>query len=232
MKKKNRLKPFIPFLIILIITISVYIFIYFHPQTWDSLRYFYLILKDFNTHHPIVTPFLFIISYILYTVLMLPGIALLALISGFLFPQPFSTLYVIIAATIGSSLLFFTARTAFREILSQYSSPLIKRLERGFRKDATNYMLFLRLIPLFPFKIVNLAGAFFGVPFMVFALTTFIGMIPSVFVYTEAGKGISSYLDYPNLHNIWNLFHPSFIIALTSLALLSLLLILIKNRAK
>lgn len=225
-----RLKPFIPFLIILLITIGIYAFIYFHPQTWDSLRYFYLNLKDFNTHHPILTPLLFITSYILYALLMLPGIAILALVSGFLFPQPFSTVYVVIAATIGSSLLFLAARTAFKELLSQNSHPLINRLERGFRKDAANYMLFLRLVPLFPFKIVNLAGAFFGVPFIVFMWTTFVGMIPSVFVYTEAGKSISSYLDHPDLHNPWSLFHPSLIIALIGLALLSLLPILIKKR--
>jgi uncharacterized membrane protein YdjX (TVP38/TMEM64 family) len=119
MTKKFHLKPLLPLLIIFSITLGSYAYLYFHPQTWDSLRHFYLILKDFNIHHPILTPLLFMIFYILYAVLMLPGVALLAVVSGFLFPQPFSTLYVVLSATIGSSLLFLAARTAFREILSR-----------------------------------------------------------------------------------------------------------------
>lgn len=230
MKKNLRLRPFIPFLFILLAMIGAYAFAYFHPQTLGSIREIHLTLKEFNAHHPIATPLLFMSLYILYAVLMLPGIFILSLVSGFLFPQPFSTLYVIISATIGSSLLFLAARTAFREILARQSNSLIGRLESGFRKNSANYMLFLRLIPLFPFKIVNLAGAFFGVPFSVFVWTTFWGMIPSVFIYTQAGQSLSHYFDDLNPFDPWSLFDPTLIAILSALALLSLIPIFIKNR--
>lgn len=229
MTKKRRFTPFLPFIFILFVTITAYTFTYFHPQIWDSLSQFHLSLKDFNTTHPLITPLLFMLLYIIYACLMLPGIVFLSLLSGFLFPQPLCVLYVIISATIGASLLFFAARTVFREILKRNSGSLLNRLEEGFRKNAPNYMLFLRLIPLFPFKVVNLAGAFFGVSFRVFAWTTFFGMIPSVFIYTEAGKSLSLYLESPVPVSPWSLFDPNLIIALTGLALLSLLPVLIKK---
>lgn len=230
MQKKLRLRHLIPFCFILMVMVSAYIFIYFHLQTWESLKQFHLSLKDFNLDHPVLTPLFFIILYISYAVLMLPGIALLSLLSGFLFPQPFSTLYVIIAATVGGSLLFLAARTAFTELLSENSSLFLTKLEKGFRRNASNYMLFLRLIPLFPFKIVNLAGAFFEVPFLVFAWTTFIGMIPSVIIYTQAGKGLSFYLDNSKPLNLWELMDPILIVTLASLSLLSLVPILFKKK--
>ena len=231
-EKRFRFSRFLPFLFILIVMIGAYTFTTFHPQIWESLRQFHLILKDFNIHHPIITPLLFILLYITYALLMLPGIVFLSLLSGFLFPQPFSTLYVIIAATIGASLLFLAARTAFKEILTQHSNTFINRLEHGFRENASNYMLFLRLIPLFPFKAVNLAGAFFGVPFRVFAWTTCIGMIPSVLIYTQAGKSLSFYLDDSHPLDPWELFDPYLVLALTSLAVLFLIPILIKKIKK
>lgn len=232
MKKKLRVKPFLPFLFILFVMMIIYTFTNFHPQIWNTLSQFHLTLKDFNTAHPIITPFLFMLIYIVYAILMLPGIVFLSLLSGFLFPQPLSTLYVIISATIGASLLFLAARTAFRVLLTRHSGPLLNRLEDGFRKNASHYMLFLRLTPLFPFKVVNLAGAFFGVSYRIFAWTTFIGMIPSVFIYTEAGKSLSFYLASPVPVSPWSLFDPNLIIALTGLALLSLLPVLIKKMKK
>lgn len=232
MTKKMRYKPFLPFLFILFMMIIIYTFTHFHPQIWSSLSQFHLSLKDFNIAHPVITPLLFILLYIIYAILMLPGIVFLSMLSGFLFPQPLSTLYVILSATIGASLLFIAARTAFREILKGSSNQLINRLEDGFQKNAPNYMLFLRLTPIFPFKAVNLAGAFFGVSFRVFVWTTCLGMIPSVFIYTEAGKSLSLYLASPVPISPWSLFDPNLIIALTGLALLSLLPILIKKMKK
>lgn len=218
-----KLKPLLPFLLILLLMISAYAFAYFHPLTWDSLRQLHSNLKNFNRHHPFITPLLFMSIYILYSLLSLPGIFVLSLIAGFLFIQPFSTLYVTSAATIGASLLFLASRTAFGELFYRRSVPRLNRFEKGFRENAASYLLFLRLIPLFPFWIVNLAGAFFGVSFRIFAWTTFVGMIPSVFIYTQAGRGFSFLLEHPDPLSPIRLLNPHLIIALIGLALLSLL---------
>ncbi len=223
MSTNLQLKPFLPFIFILFLMAIAYAFAHFHPLTWENLRQLYSSLKNFDEHHPIITALLFIGVYIFYALLSLPGIFILSLIAGFLFIQPFSTLYVTTAATIGSSLLFLASRTAFGELFYRRSAPLLNRFEKGFRENAASYLLFLRLIPLFPFWIVNLAGAFFGVSFWVFAWTTFVGMIPSVFIYTQAGRGFSFLLEQPNPINPIHLFNLHLIIALIGLALLSLL---------
>lgn len=231
MLKNIKLQSFLPFLFILILMIGAYTFAYFHAFSWENFKQFHVNLKIFNEHHPILTPLLFIGTYILYALLSLPGILVLSVLAGFLFTQPFSIFYVIIGATIGASLLFLAARTAFGEFLYRYSNRFINRLEKGFRKNAVNYLLCLRLIPFFPFWIVNLAAAFFGVSFWVFVWTTFVGMIPSVFIYTEAGRSFTLLLESADPLNPLHLLNPHLLITLIGLALLSLFPILF-NRAK
>lgn len=231
-KHTLHLKKILPFLFIICLMVGAYTFIYLNFHTTESLRQFHLTLKDFNTAHPITTPLLFIAFYMIYALLMLPGIILLSLLAGFLFPQPFSTLYAVTGATLGASLLYFVARTAFREILTQYSSSLIDKLENGFRNNAINYMLFLRLTPVIPFRMGNLAGAFFDVPYFSFVWTTFMGMIPSIVMYTETGKGLSVYLNHPENLKPWSLLGPHLTVVLTILALLSLVPIIIKKFRK
>jgi uncharacterized membrane protein YdjX (TVP38/TMEM64 family) len=223
MQKKFQFKLLLPLFLIIILMMGTYLFAYLHPPSWESLRQFHLNLKNFDEQHPYMTPLLFMGVYILYALFSLPGIFILSLLAGFLFIQPLSTIYVTIAATIGGSLLFLAARTAFGELLYRRSAPLLSRLEKGFHDNAVSYLLFLRFLPLFPFCIVNLAGAFFGVSFWVFVWTTFVGMIPSVFIYTQAGRGFTLLLEQPAPLSPMQLWNPSLVIALVGLALLSLL---------
>jgi uncharacterized membrane protein YdjX (TVP38/TMEM64 family) len=223
MSTNLQLKPLLPFLFILFLMGGTYAFAYLHPLSWENLRQFNSSLKSFDEHHPLITPLLFIVIYILYALLSLPGIFILSLIAGFLFIQPFSTLYVTFSATIGASLLFLASRTAFGALFYRRSAPVLDRFEKGIRENAASYLLFLRLIPFFPFSIVNLAGAFFGVPFWIFVWTTFVGMIPSVFIYTQAGRGFSFLLEQSRPLSPIHLFNFHLIIALIGLALLALL---------
>lgn len=232
MLKHLQLKPLIPLFLIFLFMIAAYLLISFHPSPWEKLRQLYLYLKNFNENHPIATPLLFISIYVLYALLSLPGIFFLSLLAGFLFRQPFSTIYVTIAATFGASLLFLVFRSAFGEFFYKRSSHLLKNLEKGFQENAVSYLLFLRLIPLFPFWIGNLAGAFFNVSFWVFAWTTFVGMIPSVFIYTEAGRSFNLLLQHADPLTPAKFFNWHMIIALMSLALLSLLPILFNHWRK
>jgi uncharacterized membrane protein YdjX (TVP38/TMEM64 family) len=233
MQKKLQLKPLLPFLFILIFMLGAYLFAYLHPPSWESLRQFHLSLKNFDEQHPYVTPLLFMGIYILYALFSLPGIFILSLLAGFLFVQPFSTLYVTFAATIGAALLFLVARTAFGELLYRRSGPFLGRLEKGFQNNAVSYLLFLRFLPLFPFWVVNLAGAFFGVSFWGFVWTTFVGMIPSVFIYTQAGRGLTYLLEQTAPLTPTHMWNSHLVMALVGLALLSLLPIVVsRGKAK
>lgn len=222
-----KIRPLLPFLVILIFMIMAYVFNYFYPLG-ENLKIFPN-LKHFADTYPIQALVLFMGVYILYALLSLPGIFVLSLLSGYLFSQPYSTLSVTIAATIGASLLFLAARTAFGQVFYRKAGQrMLAKMEKGFKKNAASYLLFLRLIPFFPFWVVNIAGAFFAVPFWTFFWTTFLGMIPSVFIFTEAGKRLAILLYSPNPLNLSNLFNSYLITALLGLALLSLVPILFK----
>lgn len=226
---KKKFKVFLLFLLIPIIAISGFIFAYFSPLSWGHLQHFYARLIELERDHPILTPFVFMSAYILYTLLSLPGIFLFSLVAGCLFIQPFSTLYVTCAATIGASLLFLLARTAFGSFFYSRNNYLLGQMEQGFRKNAVSYLLFLRLIPMSPFWMINISGAFFKVPFWTFVWTTFFGMIPSVIIYTQAGKELALFLDSAAPLSPAHLFNPYLVTTLIGMALLTLVPIFFKS---
>jgi uncharacterized membrane protein YdjX (TVP38/TMEM64 family) len=198
--------------------------------SWEKLQSIYRMLTVLKSEHPYLAPATFMSIYILYALLSLPAIFLFALIAGCLFPQPFSTFYVISAATIGAFLLFTLAKTTMNSFFYSKTNHFFDRMEDGFRKNAASYLLFLRLIPLSPFWLVNLSGAFFKVPLWTFVWTTFVGMLPSVIIYTQAGKELGRLLDSQDPLNPAQFLSSSLIIALVSISLLSLIPIYWKRR--
>ena len=112
----------------------------------------------------LAAPIVFILVYALCTALSLPTGLLLSTLSGFLFGTWLGGLVNVVGATLGATLIFLAARTALGDLLRARAGPFLRKLEAGFREDELSYMLVLRLVPLFPFWLVNLAPAFLGVP--------------------------------------------------------------------
>ena len=115
----------------------------------------------------------------------LPGGLVLSLTMGFLFGRWVGTALVVIAATIGATFVFIAARYLFADAARRRMGTLGAKISAGFTANAFNYLLFLRLVPLFPFFLVNLAPAFTSISVRTFALGTLIGIIPGTFVYRE-----------------------------------------------
>ena len=132
--------------------------------------------------------------YVAVTALSLPGGAFLTLAGGLLFGWLVAGLVTVLAATAGATLLFLAARSSLGVTLSRRAGPFLSRLAEGFRRDAWSYMLFLRLAPVFPFWLVNLAPALLGVPLRVFAPATLIGIVPGTFAFAFIGAGLDSVL--------------------------------------
>lgn len=124
--------------------------------------------------------------------LSFPGAALLTLLGGFLFGGIIGGGATVLAATLGAIVVFIAARSAFGETLRRRAGPALARILDGFRSDAVSYLLFLRLVPAFPFFIVNLAAALGGVRLPVFAWTTLVGIIPGTIAFSIAGAGLDS----------------------------------------
>lgn len=229
---KQQLKRFWPLIIILIGMAVIYFSGAYRYLSFDALKSYHHTLKTFVAAHPIATPVLYILIYILSTALSIPGAIFLTLIGGYLFPQPLSTIYVVLSATCGATLIFLAARTALKNPLKKKAGPFLKKMEKGFNDNAISYMLFLRFVPLFPFWIVNLAPAFFGVSLKTFIWTTLIGIAPGSFVFTLAGGGLEKIFETDQSFSISTVFNTELKIALTLLGVLALIPIVIKKLRK
>ncbi len=118
----------------------------------------------------------------------LPGGLVLSLTTGFIFGRWAGTLLAVLAATVGATLVFLAARYLFADAARRRMGALGEKISAGFTENAFNYLLFLRLVPLFPFFLVNLAPAFTNISLRTYILGTFIGIIPGTFVYVNLGQ--------------------------------------------
>ncbi len=153
-------------------------------------------LADFVASQPASAVLAFVLIYIAAVALSLPGGALLTMTGGFLFGWLFGGLLAVLSATIGASIIFLIAKSALGETLAARAGPRLAQLRAGFANNAFSYLLFLRLVPAFPFWLVNLAPAFLGVAWPVFALATAIGIIPGTFAFAFFGAGLDDIITY------------------------------------
>jgi uncharacterized membrane protein YdjX (TVP38/TMEM64 family) len=170
---------------------------------------------------PVECAVVYLAVYIAVAALSLPIATLVSLVGGFLFGLAAGTALTVVGATAGATLLFLAARTAVGESLSRRAGPRLRRLEEGFRADAFYYLLVLRLVPLFPFWLVNLAPALFRVPLGTFVSATLIGIVPGALVFVYAGIGLGSVFDRNESLSASAVFTPEIMVAFGLLAVLS-----------
>lgn len=224
----KQVKRYVPLGLLLCLMLGAYLSGAYHYFSFEMLKMKHHLFKEYVNQHPLTAPLLFIGIYIFSTALSIPGGLFLSLLGGFLFPQPWSTLLVVFGATIGALLLFLAAKTALGDLLKKKAGPFLLKMEKGFNENATNYMLFLRFVPLFPFWLVNLAPAFLGVPLWTYTWTTFLGIIPGAFVFTQAGRGLATILEQA-MFSVSAIFNFQLKIALVCLGVFALSPILIKK---
>ncbi len=149
-------------------------------------------IDAFVAEHPLAAFVGFVALYIGAVALSIPGAALLTVSGGLLFGPLAGGLGAFIGATTGASLIFLIARSALGGWLVKRAGPFAEKLADGFRRGAFSYLLFLRLVPLFPFWLVNIAPALFGVRLAVFVGATALGIIPLTFAFALFGAGLDS----------------------------------------
>ena len=151
-------------------------------------------IDAFLDHHMIAALGAFVAIYIVVVALSIPGALLLTITSGILFGTPIGGSASVIGATTGATVIFLIARSACGENLIRRAGPLACKLAAGFRADAFNYLLFLRLVPAFPFFLVNLVPAVAGVKLRTFVAATAVGIVPATFAFAFFGSGLDSVL--------------------------------------
>jgi uncharacterized membrane protein YdjX (TVP38/TMEM64 family) len=152
-------------------------------------------LREFVADNRALALASYALIYVAATVLILPGAALLTMLGGFLFGWPLAAPVTVISASLGATILFLSARSSFGDLLLKKGGSIAAKLARNFEKNAFSYLLFLRLVPLFPFFVVNIAPALCNIKTRIFVLATVIGIIPATFAYALLGAGLGSRLD-------------------------------------
>ncbi len=151
-------------------------------------------LKTFVAAHQGMALLVYVAAYVTAVALSVPGALMLTVLGGLLFGPVIGTVAVVMSATLGACLVFVIARTALGDALARKAGGALSKVLEGFRQDAASYLLFLRLVPVFPFWLVNLAPALAGVPFITFVWTTLIGILPGTAAFVVAGAGADSVL--------------------------------------
>ena len=191
----NYLKRF--WLVLLIILFSAVVIIL-------DLEKFYSfeVLKDnrelvlsWYDKHPSIAISIFFVLYVLVVVLSLPGAVWLSIVAGFLMGTWVATSLVVFAATLGALGIFFIARYLLTDFFRKKTGSFIRKMEAGFQENELSYILALRLVPVFPFWLVNIVPALFGVSVRTFVVGTFIGIIPGTAVFCSIGNGLGALLD-------------------------------------
>jgi uncharacterized membrane protein YdjX (TVP38/TMEM64 family) len=196
--------------------------------TFSSLKDHSNALITYTNNHFFLATLLFITIYSLAVAISIPGALFLTLAGGFLFGIVWGTLFVLFSATLGATLLFFAVRTAMGEWLAKRATSWVGRMREGFQESAFFYLLFLRLVPIFPFWAVNIVPAVLNVDAKTFIMATFIGIIPGTFVYVMAGNGLSHIFATNQTPNLGIIFDPQILIPLLALAALSLIPVIYK----
>ncbi|MDB5315613.1 MAG: hypothetical protein JWO24_1457 [Rhodospirillales bacterium] len=198
--------------------------------TLDTLRGVRGTLTGWVAANGLLAALAYVGVYVLATALLVPGAVLLTLTGGFLFGAVLGTALTVIAATIGAVIIFSMARIVFGADALERFGPRAKALVEGLRRNAWSYLLVLRLVPLFPFLLVNIVPAFAGIRLRVFALTTLFGILPGTAVFSLSGAGLGRTLDSGGALDLGSILTAEILIALCALAALSLAAIPLKAR--
>lgn len=188
--------------------------------------------QKFQAHHGHLLAFVrekplwaaggYLAAYAIAVAFSLPLASLMTLMGGYLFGTFAGTLLAVCAATSGATGLFLIARSSLANSFQARAGSHLARLQTGFGRGAFNYLLALRLIPLFPFWLVNLAPALLGMRLRSYIAATFLGILPSSLIYASIGSRLGSLLEAEEVLGPSILLDPAILLPLLGLALLAL----------
>jgi uncharacterized membrane protein YdjX (TVP38/TMEM64 family) len=217
-----------------------------HYLTFDAIAENRAALATVTAEHSILALLAFVAVYTTAVAASFPGASVLTILAGLLFGWCVGGLAAIVAATIGATIVFQIAKTSFGDVLGRKAGPFMSRLSAGFADDAFNYLLFLRLVPAFPFWLVNIAPALANVKLRTFITTTFLGIIPGTFAFAFVGAGLDSIItaqqaarsqclltrpvgECPFDLSIGSLITPQLLLAFAALGLVALIPVALKK---
>lgn len=228
MKSFQKIKRLLPLMLLILALLMFFLFHLDRYLSFETLRSHRTLLLAWTQTHYLWAVICYMAIYIMAVAISIPGAVFFTLIGGFLFGIFWGTLYVLISATLGATLLFLAVQTALGEWLSKSATNWIVRMQRGFQQNAFQYLLVLRFIPIFPFWAVNIVPALLGVRSRVFITATFIGIMPGSIVYVMLGNGLGHIFNKKETPELNIIFEPQIFLPLVGLAFLALLPVIYK----
>jgi len=188
------MKRAIPILILVALAIGAWASGLTDYLTWAELARHQASLRSAVDAWPVLVPVAYVIVYAAFVALSLPQAVVVTITGGLLFGTLIGGALAVVGATLGAILLFLLARTAIGDSLAHRGGTFMRTVRDGLARDGFNYLLAIRLIPVFPFWLVNLAAALGGMRLLPYAAATLIGIAPATFVFASIGAGIGSVL--------------------------------------
>lgn len=219
------MKRYLPLIGLIAVVIAVFASGAGRYLSLESLRANEALLRGFVADNLVLSLLVFVLVYAAATAVSIPGAIFLTLAGGFLFGTWVGGSATVVGATLGAVLVFLIVRTSLGASLrarAEASGGNLKAVMDGVRDGAFGYILTLRLIPLAPFWLVNVASALADAPLRAYALATLIGIIPATFIYSSVGAGIGQVLARGEEPNLGIIFEPYVFGPLIALGLLSL----------
>jgi uncharacterized membrane protein YdjX (TVP38/TMEM64 family) len=216
------LRRLVPLLLLAAATVLVFATGLHRYLSMDVLSEHYRELRAWAAAHPVVAPLAFGVVYAAGVAVSIPGASVMTLAGGLMFGLVLGTAVAVAAATLGATLVFLIAKTAVGEPLRRRARGRIKRMEDGFQEDALSYLLVLRLVPIFPFWLVNIVPAFLGMRLVTYVAGTFLGILPGTAVIVSVGNGLGEILEAGERPDLSLVFSPEVLGPLVALAALVL----------
>ncbi len=180
-------------------------------------------LRHLVATRPVTAPLVYVLIYVVTTALSLPFSAPLCVAGGVLFGLAGGTAYAVAGAEIGAITAFLLVRHVFADLVARRAGTLLDRIRPGLERDGFSYLLALRLLPVMPFWLVNLAPPLLGMRLAPYATATLLGIIPIIIVFASLGAGFGDALAAGHQPDLWILLSPHIILPLTAMSVLSLL---------
>jgi uncharacterized membrane protein YdjX (TVP38/TMEM64 family) len=189
-ENEHSLWRFLPVGLVLIAVVAIFATGLHRSLSFETFVLYQAWLQELVAGHRLMMLGLYLLIYVTAVTLSLPASAFLTTIGGYLFGWALGGAAASVAATLGAAGIFLIARTSLGQPLLRRAGSRIQSLAEGFQRQAFSYLLFLRLMPVMPFWLTNLAAAFFGMRLRTFVLATYIGMLPACFAFSFAGSGL------------------------------------------
>jgi len=232
MKEGGSLKRALP-LVVIALGFAVFFMLGLDKYlSFEALRDNRETLLEWRDQNYFMAVLAFGMAYAVFTAFSVPVGLWMTLAAGFMFGTVVGGFVALIGATLGATAIFLATRYAFADVMRKKVGGAIKKMEQGFRENELSYMFILRLVPLFPFWLVNLVPALLNVSTRSFLFGSLFGMIPGAMVYASVGNGLGTIFEKGGEPDLNIIFQPEILVPILGLALLALVPVVYKKMKK